>query len=91
MAVLVCIPTNSIRGLPFLHTLSSIYYSQLFDDDHSDMCEVTLFVALICISLIISSIGQIGAVINPVIPPKKLRRGDQVSTCPAGGCPGVGT
>ena len=25
MAVLVCIPTNSVRGFPFLHTLSSIY------------------------------------------------------------------
>ena len=24
VAVLVCIPTNSVRGLPFLHTLSSI-------------------------------------------------------------------
>ena len=22
---IVCIPTNSVRGLPFLHTLSSIY------------------------------------------------------------------
>ena len=27
MAVLVCIPTNSVRGFPFLHTLSSIYCS----------------------------------------------------------------
>ena len=25
MAVLVCIPTNSVRGFPLLHTLSSIY------------------------------------------------------------------
>ena len=25
MAVLVCIPTNSVRGFPYLHTLSSIY------------------------------------------------------------------
>ena len=25
MAVPVCIPTNSVRGFPFLHTLSSIY------------------------------------------------------------------
>ena len=24
-AVLVCIPTNSVRGFPFLHALSSIY------------------------------------------------------------------
>ena len=26
VAALVCIPTNSVRGFPFLHTLSSIYY-----------------------------------------------------------------
>ena len=26
VAVLVCIPTNSVRGFPFLHTLSSIYH-----------------------------------------------------------------
>ena len=25
VAVLACIPTNSVRGVPFLHTLSSIY------------------------------------------------------------------
>ena len=25
VAVLVCIPTNNVRGFPFLHTLSSIY------------------------------------------------------------------
>ena len=25
VAVLVCIPTNSVRGFPFLHTLPSIY------------------------------------------------------------------
>ena len=25
VAVLVCIPTNSVRGFPFLHTLSRIY------------------------------------------------------------------
>ena len=25
VAVLVCIPTNSVGGFPFLHTLSSIY------------------------------------------------------------------
>ena len=28
MAVLVCIPTNSVGGFPFLHTLSSIYCLQ---------------------------------------------------------------
>ena len=25
VAILVCIPINSVRGFPFLHTLSSIY------------------------------------------------------------------
>ena len=30
MAVPVCIPTNSVRGFPFLHTLSSIYCLQIF-------------------------------------------------------------
>ena len=25
VAILVCIPTNSVRGFPFLHTLSSIH------------------------------------------------------------------
>ena len=30
VAVLVCIPTNSVRGFPFLHTLSSIYWSTTF-------------------------------------------------------------
>ena len=28
--VLVCIPTNSVGGFPFLHTLSSIYCLQIF-------------------------------------------------------------
>ena len=30
VAVLVCIPTNSVRGFPFLHTLSSIYCFKSF-------------------------------------------------------------
>ena len=30
VAVLVCIPTNSVRGFPFLHTLSSVYCLQTF-------------------------------------------------------------
>ena len=29
VAVLVCIPTNSVRGFPFLHTLSSTVYNSL--------------------------------------------------------------
>ena len=30
VAVLVCIPTKNVRGFPFLHTLSSIYYLYTF-------------------------------------------------------------
>ena len=33
-------PTNSVRGFPFLYTLSSMYYLQIFDDSHSEKCEV---------------------------------------------------
>ena len=36
----IYIPTNSIRGFSFLHTLSSIYLYRLFDDGHSDQSEV---------------------------------------------------
>ena len=47
MAVPVCIPTNSVRGFPFLHTLSSIYWLWTFwwwsfclvwDDNYSGFC-----------------------------------------------------
>ena len=41
VAVLVCIPTNSVRGFPFLHTLSSIYcLYRLLDRSHSDWHEM---------------------------------------------------
>ena len=35
---LVC--TNSAGGLPFLHTFSSIVICKLFNDGHSDQCEM---------------------------------------------------
>ena len=40
VAVLIYIPTNSARDFPFLYTLSSIYYLQIFDDGRFDWCEV---------------------------------------------------
>ena len=40
MAVLVCIPTNSVRGFPFLHTLSAVIVCRLFDSSHSDWHEM---------------------------------------------------
>ena len=39
-AVSIYIPTDSARVFPFLHTLSSIYFLRLFDEGHSDWCEV---------------------------------------------------
>ena len=36
----IYIPTNSLGGFPFLHTLPSIYCMYIFDDGHSDWCEV---------------------------------------------------
>ena len=36
----IYIPTNTARVFPFLHTLSSIIVCILFDDGHSDSCEV---------------------------------------------------
>ena len=40
VAVSIYIPTNSARVFPFLHTLSSVYCLRLFDDGHSNWCEV---------------------------------------------------
>ena len=40
LPVSVYIPTNSARTFPFLHTLSSIYFCRLFNDYHSDQCEM---------------------------------------------------
>ena len=59
VAVPIHIPTNSARRFPFLHTLSSIYYLQTFDDDHSDWCEVISHCTFICISLIMSNVEHL--------------------------------
>ena len=42
VAVAICIPTNSARGFPFLHSLSSqhLLFVDFFDDGHSDWCEM---------------------------------------------------
>ena len=50
----IYILTNSVLIFPFLHTLSSMYYLQVFDDGHSDCCNGYLIVTVICISLVIS-------------------------------------
>ena len=36
VAVLVCIPTNSVRGFPFLHTLSSIHGSTVYNSQDKE-------------------------------------------------------
>ena len=36
----IYIPTNSAEAFPFLHILSSIYWCRLFDDGHSDWCDM---------------------------------------------------
>ena len=38
--VSIYISTNIARVFPFLHTLSRIYCLRLFDEGHSDWCEV---------------------------------------------------
>ena len=40
VASLICIPTNSVGVLPFLHTLSAFVLCRLFKSGHSDWCEV---------------------------------------------------
>ena len=56
MVVLIYIPTNSyVREFTFLHTISSIYCLYVFDDGHSDLCEVMSHLVLILLLLLLLS------------------------------------
>ena len=59
MAVLVCIPTNSVRGFPFLHTLSSIYCLETWIAAILTGVKWYLIVVLIYISLIMSDVEHL--------------------------------
>ena len=38
--LLICTPSNSVEGFPFLHTSPGFIACRIFDGGHSDRCEV---------------------------------------------------
>ena len=55
VVIQICIPTNSIQGFPFFHTLTKSYILS-FNDSRSNSCEVTPYCGLVSISLVISDV-----------------------------------
>ena len=58
MVVPVCIPINSVKMFPFLHTLSSNYIVDILMMAYMTSVKRYLNVVLICISLIMSDAEQ---------------------------------
>ena len=54
VAVLVCIPTNSVRGFPFLPSSTAFIVCRFLDRSHSDRHEMIPHCGLICNSLIMN-------------------------------------
>ena len=52
-------PTNSVPGFPFPTSLPTFVIYVLFDDGHSDRCEVISHHSLICISLMIGNVEHL--------------------------------
>ena len=59
VAVLVCIPTNSVKRSLFSTPSPAFIACRLLDSSHSDWREIVPHWVLICISLIVSDVGHL--------------------------------
>ena len=59
VATSIYFPTNSVRELNFLHTLSIIYCLLIFDEGYFDWCELIPHCSFICISLVIGDVDYL--------------------------------